>query len=148
MVVADTLVVHHVFEVADDFGGTHIAASGRNERLVHVERNGAGAVYGSEINAAFLYKNRFVLSGLYGLLNNFFGPRNVRYSVDIFLELRHNNISLNMLLTERSRSERSRANVPFGFAQGTMIRNIVPIGCRLATNTIIDLQIFLSGQIP
>ena len=52
MVVADSWIIHHVLEIADDVGGGQILAAGGDQRLVHVQGNGKRAVDVSEINPA------------------------------------------------------------------------------------------------
>jgi hypothetical protein len=59
MVIANAGIIHHVFQVADDFGGGEVAASGGDQRLVHVQRDGKRAADFSEIYPAVGLKNRF-----------------------------------------------------------------------------------------
>jgi len=42
VIVAYRLVLHHVLQVADDGCATELVTPCRNQRLVHVQRNGAG----------------------------------------------------------------------------------------------------------
>ena len=51
VIVADARIIHHVLQIADDRGGVEIAASRRNERLVHVERDRKRAANPAEIDA-------------------------------------------------------------------------------------------------
>ena len=51
VIVADARVVHHVLEIADDLRGLQVRAAGGNQRLVHVQGDGTGAVDILKINA-------------------------------------------------------------------------------------------------
>ena len=57
VVVADSGVVHHVLQIADDGGGAQVIAAGRDQRLMHVQRDGGGAANPAEIDAALARKH-------------------------------------------------------------------------------------------
>ncbi len=52
MIVPDVLMVHHILEIADDPGGPKVVPAGRDERLVHVQRDGERAVGPLEVDPA------------------------------------------------------------------------------------------------
>ena len=54
MVVADARVLGHRLEVADQRRGVQVVPAGRSERLVHVQRDGAGAADPVETDAAVI----------------------------------------------------------------------------------------------
>ena len=53
VIVADVGVVHHVFEVADHLGRLQIVATGRDQRLMHMQRVGEAAVGAAQVDATF-----------------------------------------------------------------------------------------------
>ena len=94
MVVADARVIHHVPEVADDFGRGQIVTTRRNQRLVHVQRSRKSVVDVAEINAALRQKHRLACRRSDGGRYLFLGPANVRALLDIFSQFSHNKIRL------------------------------------------------------
>jgi hypothetical protein len=52
VVVADPRIVHHVLQVADDFGAAQIMASGRNQGLVLMQGAGKGGFDRAEVYGA------------------------------------------------------------------------------------------------
>ena len=64
VIVPNAWVVHHVLQVADNFGGAQVAAFGWDERLVHVESVGEGAADASEINPGLGQENALAAAGL------------------------------------------------------------------------------------
>jgi len=64
VIVPNAWVVHHVLEVADNFGGGQVAAFGWDERLVHVESVGERTADASEINPALGQENALATAGL------------------------------------------------------------------------------------
>jgi hypothetical protein len=49
VIVPDILVLHHVVQVADDFGRLQNRTAGRDQRLVHVQGNCESAPYSAEL---------------------------------------------------------------------------------------------------
>jgi len=84
VVVPDLLVVHHVLQVANNFRSAEIAATRRNERLVHVQRDGACAPDAPKIYAAVLQINCLPRFGLYSLCTELLHARDVGKAVKVF----------------------------------------------------------------
>jgi hypothetical protein len=84
VVVADARVVHHVLEIADDVGGLQAAAAGRNQRLVHVQRDGAGALDAAKVHAALRQKHRAPGALGEGLFKEGFRPAQVGQPIEVF----------------------------------------------------------------
>ena len=82
VVVADALVVHHVFKIADDRCRPQIGASGRDQGLVHVECDVESASNPAEIDAGLPEVMRTRAGCCLG--NPFFRATDVRYSIDVF----------------------------------------------------------------
>ena len=89
VVITDVLVVHHVLEIADDLRGAQVTAAGRDQRLVHVQRDGAGALQAPEVEAARgavrVARAPCVLQHLLLV------PADVRQPVDLLGDLAHEN---------------------------------------------------------
>ena len=81
VVVADPGVLEHRLQVADQRRGAQIVAAGRGERLVHVQRDGAGAADPVERNAAFVEEHGAIARCGNGALDQVFGAAQVRQSV-------------------------------------------------------------------
>jgi hypothetical protein len=58
VVVSDLRVLQHVLQVADDRGGPQVGAAGGDQRLVHVQRDRAGAADAPEIHRRLAPEHR------------------------------------------------------------------------------------------
>src|SRR5262245_34098006 len=79
VIVADALVVHHVFEVADEGSGPQVAAPSRNQWLVHMKCNGKRATDPMEISYTI---GKTGNRARHCFFNAFFGSTDVGLSVD------------------------------------------------------------------
>ena len=71
-------------------GGVQITATGRNERLMHVQRAGKRAADAAKIVPAFRQENLFSLRGLQGRNDFLFRAGKVREIVNVFRQIVHN----------------------------------------------------------
>ena len=92
MVIADALIIHHVFEIADDFSSGQIVATCRYQGLVHVQRNREGAIDIAEIDAAFCQEHRLGGVGSQGRFDRRLRPANVGSLVNIFRQFSHKSL--------------------------------------------------------
>ena len=81
VIIADARIVHHVFEITDDISGREIVSASGNERLVHVERDGARAVDAAKINTT---RGLTPLPITQGFLDQCFVTAKVREMLDVF----------------------------------------------------------------
>ena len=77
VIIADALVIHHILQVTDDFGGAQVVASGRNQRLVHVQGDRESALDVAEIDSTLRQVSRPVLAAADRRFNHGFGPADV-----------------------------------------------------------------------
>ena len=89
MVVADALVLEHVLQVADHRGGANIASAGRDQRLVHVQRVGEGALDAGKIDVAVRQEDGPARRSGDGALNFLFRAADVGQAVDVFGKVYH-----------------------------------------------------------
>src|SRR5208337_1035529 len=89
VVVADALVLEHVLQVADHLGGAKIASTGGNQRLVHVQCVGEGALDAAKVDAAVCQEDRPACRGGDGALNFLFRAADVGQAVDVFGKVAH-----------------------------------------------------------
>ncbi len=78
VIIANPLVIHHVLEITDNRGSGQIPAACRNQRLVHMQGNGAGGANPAEINSAVGQKNRLVAIVEQGFFHEGFRTADVR----------------------------------------------------------------------
>ena len=86
VVVADARVLEHVLQVADECRRAQIGAAGRDQRLVHVQRHGAGASDVVEADAAVFQEDRCIARGGDRALDQRLGTAQVGQVVDGFRE--------------------------------------------------------------
>ena len=84
VIIPDAWVVHHVLQVANNFGGGQIAAFGWNERLVHVERVGERAADAFEINPGLGQENALAAAGSNHRIDLLFRATKVRQPANGF----------------------------------------------------------------
>ncbi len=89
VVVADALVFHHVLEIADDARRGQIASAGRNQRLVHVQGDGASRADASEIDPAFRQEHRPIATGAHRVFHQGFRTADHGQAIDVFWKLAH-----------------------------------------------------------
>ena len=89
VVIADVLVIPHIFQIADDRRRGQIAATGGNQRLVHVQGNGAGGANMAEINPAFWQIRGLGATGAHRLFHERLRTADIRQTINILWKLAH-----------------------------------------------------------
>src|SRR5262245_30502558 len=89
MIVPNTGVIHHMFEIADNLCCFEVVSARGNERLMHVQCDCKRAIDLTEIDSALGQKDALSCGSLHGRSDLFLGATNVWSLVNIFSQLCH-----------------------------------------------------------
>jgi hypothetical protein len=89
VVVADVAVLVHVLQVADDGRRAQVVAAGRDERLVHVQGDGASAADRPEVDPPGAAVELALGAGVHHLGHLLLRAADVRYAVNVLGQLTH-----------------------------------------------------------
>jgi hypothetical protein len=90
VVVAEVGVLQHPLQVADDGGGARVRSAGRDQRLVHVQRDREGAVDAGDAQRRLIREQSPVSAGDDRRLDQPLPAAQVRQAIDALGQLSHN----------------------------------------------------------
>ncbi len=126
VVVADTLVLHHVLQIADDRGGVKIGAAGRYQRLVHVQGDGSGAEMRPKSATILGGEDALAARGLHRLFDQAIRSRRCSgVPSTVLRQSFHDELRLH-----------------------SVVRDAYSGPASFVTNVVVDIQIVLTGTIP